>query len=457
LQFSLGELENGKERKKMSIFNRNSMQERAGVSGAITSDLGPGLHPRISIRGGQFALVDAEGIRHGAPCILINTPQGQKMVMRVIIIGANKKKSRIFFERAYDQNNPGPPDCYSDNGFAPSVHAASPQARTCGECQWSKWGSDTSQLTGKKTKACSEKKKIAVLVLGDTTGLAYELQIPPATLKNMANYASKLKGHSPPGEQRPADPADCVTAISFISGQVGILEFAPAAWLNSEDAQNRPLPAPDGGAAAAGRIDEIWESGELDEILGLKDEPWTPPQLTGPLPGMIGFPTAESLIMQTDVDRAVVQAGSGPPTDASYTRQPAPQSPYAPAPNAAVAAPVFAFPSAAPSSPPSVQQPTQPQAPSTSASPRKRGRQPAAGTPQQEPAQLVAPFQPAAQADEIPDFLRVGNRDNAFAPTVAAGAAPNPAPSHGMVDAGPPPSGIAAALSTAFSLNTKRG
>src|SRR5215472_10702176 len=125
----------------MSVFGRQSMQHRQ-VSTAVTSDLGPGMHPRISIQGGQFALLDAGGLRYGAPVILQNTPQGQRVILRAIIIGSNPKKSRVFFDQPFDPANPGPPDCFSDNGLAPSVNATTPMARTCAECTFAQWGSD---------------------------------------------------------------------------------------------------------------------------------------------------------------------------------------------------------------------------------------------------------------------------------------------------------------------------
>ena len=116
----------------MSVFGRQSTHERA-VSAALLSDLGPGMHPRVSIRGGQFALVDAAGMRYGAPVLLQNTAQGQKLVMLAIIVGSNPKKSRVFYADKYDPDSPGPPDCYSDNGLAPSSNSSTPQARTCAE------------------------------------------------------------------------------------------------------------------------------------------------------------------------------------------------------------------------------------------------------------------------------------------------------------------------------------
>src|SRR5258708_22395202 len=407
--------------------------------------------------------------------------------MLAVIIGANPKKSRVFYAGAYDPDNPGPPDCFSDNGLAPSTDASNTQAYTCEVCEWGKWGSDPSKLTGKKTKACNEKKKIAVIVVGDTTGLSYELQIPPATLKNMATYTATLAQGSPPGEQRKADASDMVTAISFVPGQTGILEFSPFAWLTSAyidsngtlsvstDEKMQPLMAPDDGASIGERIDDIWEAHELDDLLGLNDKPWTPPPNTSPLPGMVGYmePQGQGGALQ----RGTVPAGTAVhgllPSRPTTTGAPAPlaQSPYAPA--GAVASP-YAPPAAA--APPTLpQQAAPPLAAPTANVPAttQRARKPrqAAAAPQVQ----AAPFpqsvagQPQQQAN-IPDFLRRGGGPRPgpippplpTSPAVPTGPGPaaNPpadgAAAYGMMEAEAPPAAIENVLAAAIKLNTTR-
>jgi hypothetical protein len=449
----------------MSVFGRKSAQERS-ISAAILADMGPGMHPRISIRGGSFALVDAAGMRYGAPVFLRNTPKGQVVTMLGVIIGSNPKKSRVFYGSKYDPDNPGPPDCFSDNGLAPSSNSSEPQARTCGECEWSKWGSDRSQLTGKKTKACDEKKKIAIMVVGDTAGLSYELQIPPATLKTMAVYAATLAQGSPPGESRKADMSDMVTAFSFVPGQTGLLEFEPFAWLTSSyidrngtlcvatDAGMAPLQSPDGGESVGQRIDDIWESHELDDLLGLNDKPWTPPALAGPLPGMSGYlePQAHGGALQRGAAPApLTHSPYAPPNLAAQPAQP--HSPFTP--------PVAHAPHPLPGPQPAAQQPVTTAAPATT---QRRRRTPAAGTAvDAAPVQAQQPFQPAG--DEIPNFLRrsAGPPPAAQASTgvhsptgVAPDQTQNGGASYGMVEAGAPPSAIENVLDAAFKLNTTR-
>jgi hypothetical protein len=449
----------------MSVFARQSMQQRGGVAQQMLSDLGPGMHPRISIRGGSFALLDASGQRYGAPVILQQTPQGQKVAMLAIIIGSNPNRSRVYFEGEYDPDNPGPPDCFSDNGVAPSTAASTPQARTCAECEWGKWGSDRSKLTGKKTKLCSDKKKIGILVVGDPTKHVYELQVPPATLKNMAKYVGNISGYAPPGCSRKADPADFVTAISFEPGQTGILEFAPHAWLNScyidadgaikvtYNAQMQPLNATDGGEAVGSLIDDIWASDELDEILGLQDKPWTPPALSAPLPGMTGY-------LEPQGHGGALQRGNAPTPVAQVQHQPqaqaqaAPPNPYAPPPGAVAQAAPQAFQPA----------PQQQPAPAAQAAPATRGRgrrtaaattqAPALAAPGAAPVSQSPPVD-VAQADAIPAFLQRARQEAGN-----AGQAPVPqsgaAQSFGNGQAPAPGAAVQSAVEAAFSLSTAR-
>jgi hypothetical protein len=416
---------------KMGFWDR----ERRGVSADLTSDLGPGMHPRISIKGGQFHLIDA-GTKYAAPIILKQTPQGQRVVMLAIIVGSNPKKSRIFYDQPYDPDNPGPPDCFSDNGVAPSADASSPQSRTCAECHFSKWGSDYSQLTNKKTKACSEKKKVAILVLGDTTRRPYELDVPPASLKNLATYAGLTAGHSPPGLTRKADIADFVTEISFVPGSTGVLSFEAHCWLSSvatganealevtRDPQGRLTNAEDGGDSVGDLIDDIWENNELTALLGLEDRPWTPPA------GFVG-PGMQPVAIQ------------GPRNGPAAVTAPAP---YTPQPGAIAQAPTQAFASPATAPPAGAE----PQPARQRGRPRKPVGAPQQALPEPQKATNVAPFQQAAAATEqaIPGFLHRPRTP------------PTPAPAgngqFGLTEAAPPPTSMEGALNVALNLPTKR-
>jgi hypothetical protein len=427
---------------------------RAGVravSQLARANLGAGWHPRVSIEGGGFALVDGAGTRYQAPIVLRqNIP-----TLQVIIVNANEQQSRVFYDGPYDRENPGPPTCYSDNGVGPSRMAQSPQARTCAECPNSEWGSAVSKLTGKGIPACATKKKLAVLVVGDASGLVYQLQIPPATLKALGKYSSDIGSYTAPGTDRPADLSDMVTGLQFVPGQTGQLQFVPLAFLDAVnvdeqgaswidyDARNAPLPAQDGGWAIAQRIDAVWDSGQADEVVGNRDVAYT---------GAIAAPVERAQVtMEPQPQGGALQRGSRPQQVAPHAGH-APATPWSGQPGQQPAQPVRAF------QPP----PTTQAAPEETTSRRGRGgpraragRPPkAVAGPQEVPQPAAVPF-PTGQrpaevvhnADaptEVPEFL---NRTTTPAAPAANG-------NFGMQEAGKPAVGVMDAVRAAMGLKT---
>jgi len=397
-----------------------SVFARAGVRLVSTfalANLGPAMHPRISILGGAFTLLDGGGNKYPAPLKIV----GNMPMMLAVIIGANPQKSQVYFEGKYDPEQGAPPTCFSDNGVAPSSRAQSPQSATCGECQWSRWGSAVSQITGKGIPACSSKKKLALMVIDDTSGLAYEMQIPPASLQNLAAYGAEIAQYSTPDGARKADVSDFVTALHFVAGKTGELNFKPFAWLDSVsriegtqgfsvalDAQGQPLPSSDGGQAIGMAIDEAWEKEVVHELVGMKDIPWTPVRLPAPVAG-----------------QGQLQSPYSPPVGVR---------PATPAP--LFTTPALQHPAMAP-----VEQQGQEQ------TRRPRRVAPPATNVVQHPAAQV----PAGQAETVPPFLRP--RANTAASEILADKQ-GPGPNFGMAPAGPPPTGLKAAVDAAFSLKT---
>lgn len=399
---------------QVSIFNRQGVR---AISADATAGLGAGAHPRISIMNGRFTLIDAGGTKYPWP----------NLTMPVVIIGANPKVSKVYYADGYDPTSAVPPTCFSDNGIAPSMNASAKQARTCAECPLGAWGSDTSQLTGKATKACNDKKKLAVLVVGDTAGLVYELQIPPVSLKNLAKYSQQVGSYTAPGTNRPADVCDLVTSISFVPDQVGVVDFAPAAFLDAvgpdgqiaTDQSGQPVTAVDGGAAIAAKIDGIWDTGSWEELVGIKDVPWSG-SLRLPAPAQSG------LANPTPIQHTLSVTSANPVHHLHNLPQP-----FAGPPNAVPQQPIA----------------TQAAAPKPRGGPRQGAGRPTkemvaareaaqtadAPTPN---AQVISPQAPA-DASSVPPFLR---------------RTPVPGP---MQQASPPPSGIQNAIKTAFALPTR--
>src|SRR5215469_5679221 len=106
--------------------------------------------PYISIEAQKFTLVDAAGATYEPPTYGAIFTQGGQPVqgsplgiyLDAILVDANEKMSKVYYERDF---TPGqamftPPDCWSDNGVAPSVGARSPQHPTCSLCPKAEWG-----------------------------------------------------------------------------------------------------------------------------------------------------------------------------------------------------------------------------------------------------------------------------------------------------------------------------
>lgn len=171
----------------------------ASLNQDAVKGISSGSWPRISLKGGYFRLQD---------------PQGQEVVvperyLDVVLVGVNSHGlSKIYYSGAYDPAGDGTaPDCYSDNGVAPSERATRPQCGTCAACPHNVWGSKITP-SGAQVKACADVKKVAVLLANNTEGAVFELRIPSASLSNLGAYVRGLDAAGIPA-------ASIITRLSF--------------------------------------------------------------------------------------------------------------------------------------------------------------------------------------------------------------------------------------------------
>jgi hypothetical protein len=206
---------------------------------------GGGQPNHISIKGNRFTLVSADGEKI----------ELQTLFFDCIIVGHNPNMSQSYYEGAYDplQVDFKPPDCWADNGVGPSTNAGSPQAPTCAVCDKKKWGSDTSNLTGKGKPACQSSRKLAVFY-GDTI---YQLKVTPGSFKNWNSYVKYL---GPAGVQNPLNYEDVITRVSFAG--TGVLKFEPT-----------PGGNPYVPAEAYEMMEKVKEDQIYRDVLGLDDKP----------------------------------------------------------------------------------------------------------------------------------------------------------------------------------------
>ncbi|HEX8838191.1 MAG TPA: hypothetical protein VF748_14715 [Candidatus Acidoferrum sp.] len=223
-----------------------SLPARPDLNSSLQEGLRRPMPPHISLKGNRFTLVDAAG--RTAPVDTFDPKTGP--YLDCVICDVNEKVSRIYYEGSYDPDNPGPPDCFSDNGVAPSANAQSPQAVRCDICPQAEWGSATSNLTGKGIPACRSYKKLAVLIEAFPS-MVFMLAIPPASLNALGDYAKVCSGYK-------VQVTDVLTRISFMPDKMGILVFDPKDHASEEmkERVNKVWATPEGAGAIIGRFDK---------------------------------------------------------------------------------------------------------------------------------------------------------------------------------------------------------
>ena len=166
-----------------------------GLADAAAGGISRGGHPRLSIKNREFTALDPDSNEHRVGGFSNETGR----FVDVIVVGANPSVSKVFYSKAFDPatTEPVEPDCYSDNGIGPSSRAENPQCSSCAACPNNAWGSKQTP-GGTNIKACSDAKKIAVLLTEDLQGPVYELRIPAASMKGFAAFAGSLKGRGVP-------------------------------------------------------------------------------------------------------------------------------------------------------------------------------------------------------------------------------------------------------------------
>ena len=199
-------------------------RQRRSIIADATSGLGMSRGAHISIRGNRFRLINAAGNEFLVPTAHLD----------VIVVDANVKTSKVYFENEYDPNSDVPPTCFSDNGTGPSTQSMAPQAPTCAACPWNIIGSDTSKVTGRGIKACSDRKKVAIIIPDDPQVNVYELQIPPGSLTNLRAYSQWLGQQASGVEGRALDIADMVTRLEFDPNKMGVLQFRAVAYADDD-------------------------------------------------------------------------------------------------------------------------------------------------------------------------------------------------------------------------------
>src|SRR3972149_2288137 len=191
------------------------------LSKTVAANIGTSAPPYISIEGNKFPLTDAAGNAQPAGAF----DQAIGVYLDCVVFDINDHLSKVYYSKPYDPNSQTfePPECWSDNGIAPSRQAAKPQSPSCATCQLNEWGSATSKVSGKGIKACSDQQKAAIYVPGFPH--IFLLRIPPNSLKNFRSYAERFNGQQ-------FDMDLMVTRLSFEPQGMGRRLFNPVNWID---------------------------------------------------------------------------------------------------------------------------------------------------------------------------------------------------------------------------------
>lgn len=196
-----------------------------GVRVALTENIAGGLtvgstFSKISIKASRFRIVK-DGTETPLPTLTLPT----------VVVGGNPRVSKLFYAAEFDGNAEATaPDCYSLDGIKPAGDSKNMQASLCATCPKNAWGSKITPQ-GKQTKACSDKKRLAVAAADDPEGDLYLLEVTPAAFKDFASYIKQL-------QMRGIALETVVTNIGFDpSASFPKLTFGFGGFL-SEDQQN---------------------------------------------------------------------------------------------------------------------------------------------------------------------------------------------------------------------------
>ena len=398
--------------------------QQSAVADAVVAGIGGQQNPRISIRASRFRIVD------GGSEETLDT-----LAIQVVVVGANPTISKEYYAGKWDPENIEAPDCYSNNGVVPDMSVAVPQAALCAQCPQNVWGSKISDQ-GKEIKACADKKRLAIVSADDVGGTVYELAVTPAALKNLGEYADKLRRRNIPLE-------GAITKLSFDDkASYPLLTFDFAGYLSQDayltaksvaesdhvQAVIRFAPAPD--AQAIQRLAAPVAAPALPAPAPVPQQPQFAPQPQAFAPQQAPAPQAFA-----QPAPAPMQQPQFAPQPQAFAPQQAPQG-IAPAPTqippkrgrrtkaemeaaaaAAQAQQAPQQPQAFAPQPAPVQQfaPQQPQA--------FAPQQPQAFAPQPAPVQQFAPQQPQAFAPQQPQAF-APQQPQAFAPQAFAQPAP---------------------------------
>lgn len=84
-------------------------------------------------------------------------------ILPIVILGYNPRRGRAYYIKGYDEAKPAAPDCFSEDGVAPSDNSKLKQNPVCKGCPKSIKGSKVSEDGTQAAVACGEHRMLAVV------------------------------------------------------------------------------------------------------------------------------------------------------------------------------------------------------------------------------------------------------------------------------------------------------
>lgn len=177
---------------------------------------------RISVKGGVFRLIS-----DGKEVAAID-----ERYLDVVIVQAAPKISRAYYAGVYDEKNPTPPDCWSNDGNVPDKTVKKPQCANCASCPQSVKGSGQGE-----SRACRYSQRLAVVLANDIEGDVMQLSLAATSIFGKAEGDNRpLQDYAKFVMAQGADPTMLVTRLKFdTASPVPKLFFKPMRWLTEDE------------------------------------------------------------------------------------------------------------------------------------------------------------------------------------------------------------------------------
>jgi len=179
--------------KPAPIFEGKKYESAAdGIDGSFGLLKYKGKTWSLQYRGGNHPFLRADG-------------DGARNSIEVVVLKSATAKSKSYYPGTYAEGERKKPTCWSNDGIRPDRGVGQPVSQACASCPMNEFGSKITEQ-GKKAKACSDFKRIAVVldpkmsqeVLGYALAEPVMLRIPASSLNDYASYGEGMNAQNFP-------------------------------------------------------------------------------------------------------------------------------------------------------------------------------------------------------------------------------------------------------------------